>query len=109
MPAWLVRGLAFDRAGVRPAVAVRTGLAVLVPLVVGVSVGHPAEGAQAAAGALPVGVAAMTGALGPPHGLMGATTAGMSGSTSVGSLVAGHPVATVPLLAVWGFVAGLMV
>src|SRR4051794_2721366 len=109
MPAWLVRGLAFDRAGVHPAVAVRTGLAVLVPLVVGIAVGHPAEGAQAAAGALPVGVAAMTGAFGPPTGLMVATTAGMTVSTFVGSLVAGHPVATVPLLALWGFVAGLMV
>src|SRR4051794_7262051 len=109
MPAWLVRGLAFDRAGVHPAVAVRTGLAVLVPLVVGIAVGHPAEGAQAAAGALPVGVAAMTGAFGPPTGLMVATTVGMTVSTFVGSLVAGHPVAMVSLLALWGFVAGLMV
>src|SRR6059058_3789792 len=78
-------------------------------MVVGIAVGHPAEGAQAAAGALPVGVAAMTGSFGPPTGLMVATTAGMALSTFVGSLVAGHPVVMVPTLALWGFVAGLMV
>jgi len=109
VPAWFSRSLAFNRSGLRPVAGIRAGLGVVVPLAVGSAVGHPAEGAQAAAGALPVGVAAMTGAFGPPTALMLATTAGMTMSTFVGSLVAGHPAATVPTLAVWGFAAGLMV
>src|SRR4051812_18915794 len=65
---------------------------------------------MAAAGALPVGVAAMTGSLPTaPTGLLIATTLGMSLSTFVGSLCAGHEAAVVVTLAVWGFVAGLMV
>ena len=109
VPAWLARSLAFNRSGLRPGAGIRAGLGVVLPLAVGSAVGHPAEGAQAAAGALPVGVAAMTGAFGPPTGLMVATTLGMTVSTFVGSLVAGHPVAAVPTLVVWGFAAGLMV
>ncbi|HET6816384.1 MAG TPA: FUSC family protein [Mycobacteriales bacterium] len=108
-PEWLVRALAFDRARLRPAAGARAGLGVLVPLVVGVVAGHPAAGAQAAAGALPVGVAAMTGTFGPPTALLIGTTAGMAVSTFVGSLVAGHAVPMVALLTLWGFAAGLMV
>jgi uncharacterized membrane protein YccC len=65
---------------------------------------------MAAAGALPVGVAAMTGSLPTaPVGLLVATTVGMSVSTFVGSLCAGHEAAVVVTLVVWGFVAGLLV
>ncbi|HET7531426.1 MAG TPA: FUSC family protein [Mycobacteriales bacterium] len=109
VPAWLTRSLAFNRSGLRPAAGIRAGVGVLVPLAIGSAAGHPAEGAQAAAGALPVGVAAMTGAFGPPTALMLATTVGMTVSTFAGSLVAGHPVATVLALAVWGFAAGILV
>jgi uncharacterized membrane protein YccC len=109
VPAWVARSLAFNRSGLRPAAGIRAGIGVVVPLAVGSAVGHPAEGAQAAAGALPVGVAAMTGAFGPPTALMSATTVGMTVSTFAGSLLAGHPAATVPALALWGFAAGLMV
>ena len=108
LPPALARALAFDRAGLAPGAAVRSALGVVVPLVVGAATGHPADGAMAAAGALPVGVAAMTGTLGAaPAGLLIATTVGMSLSTFVGSLCAGHEPAVVATLAVWGFAAGL--
>jgi uncharacterized membrane protein YccC len=78
--------------------------------VVGAAAGYPADGAIAAAGALPVGVAAISGDLPtPPIGLLVTTTIGMSVSTFVGSLCAGHVVAVIVTLAVWGFAAGLLV
>ena len=110
LPPALARALAFDRGGVAPGAAARSALGVVVPLVVGSATGHPADGAMAAAGALPVGVAAMTGTLGfAPAGLLVTTTAGMSISTFVGSLCAGHEAAVVASLALWGFAAGLFV
>ena len=110
VPPALARALAFDRGGLAPGPAVRSALGLIVPLVVGAGTGHPADGAMAAAGALPVGVAAMTGTLGAgPAGLLVATTIGMSLSTFVGSLCAGHEAAVAAALAVWGFAAGLFV
>lgn len=108
-PPWLSRALAIDRSGLHPYDALRAALGVVVPLAVGVAAGHPTEGAQAAVGALPVGVAEMTGSFTPPTGLMLTTTAGMSLATFVGSLTAGHRPALVAALAVIGFIAGLLV
>lgn len=110
LPAGVGRALAFDRAGLAPGRAARAALAVGLPLVVGAASGHPAEGAMAAAGALPVGVAAMSSASpATPTGLLLATTLGMSLSTFLGSLGAGHPAAVAGALVVWGFVGGLLV
>src|SRR5438270_776863 len=65
---------------------------------------------RTAAGALPVGVAATSATLPTaPVGLLLATTCGMAVSTFVGSLCAGHEVAVVVTLAIWGYVAGLLV
>lgn len=101
--------LAFDRAGLAPVDGLRAAAGVVVPLVVGVAAGHPAEGAQAAVGALPVGIAELTGAFRAPLGLMLATSAGMTASTFVGSLTAGRPAAAVAVLALVGLMAGLLV
>ena len=110
LPTAIVRALAFDRNGLAPAAAIRSALGVTAPLVLGAAAGHPADGAIAAAGALPVGVAAMSSELpAPPIALLLTTTAGMALSTFVGSLCAGHAAAVVVTLAVWGFVAGLLV
>ena len=110
LPSALARALAFERSGLDPVAALRAALGVTTPLVIGAAAGYPAEGAMAAAGALPVGVAAMSGELPtPPVGLLVATTIGMSVSTFVGSLCAGHVVAVTVTLAIWGFAAGLLV
>src|SRR5690348_11235673 len=91
LPAGVGRALAFDPAGLAPGRAARAALGVGLPLVVGAWTGHPADGAMAAAGALPVGVAAMSSSSPTsPTGLLLATTAGMSVSTFIGSLCAGH-------------------
>ena len=105
----VMRALSFDRAGLAPLPALRSALGVATPLVLGAATGHPADGAMAAAGALPVGVAAMTGTVTAPTGLLLATSLGMAASTFVGSLCAGHPAAVLASLAVWGYVAGLFV
>lgn len=110
MPPAVARALAFDPSQLAPAAAIRSALGVTTPLVIGAAAGHPADGAIAAVGALPVGVAAMTGDLPvAPVGLLVATTIGMAASTFVGSLCSGHVAAVVITLALWGFVAGLMV
>src|SRR3954454_11440612 len=110
VPPGVGRALAFDRAGLAPGRAARAALGVGLPLVVGAWTGHPADGAMAAAGALPVGVAAMSSSsAATPTGLLLATTAGMSISTFVGSLCAGHAAAVATALALWGFLAGLLV
>src|SRR3954464_4493526 len=110
VPPGVGRALAFDRAGVAPRRAPRAALGDGLPLVVGAWTGHPADGAMAAAGALPVGVAAMSSSsAATPTGLLLATTAGMSISTFVGSLCAGHEAAVATALALWGFLAGLLV
>ncbi|HET6909640.1 MAG TPA: FUSC family protein [Mycobacteriales bacterium] len=104
------RALAFDRGGLAPAAALRSALGVATPLVIGAAAGHPADGAMAAAGALPVGVAAMSGDQpAPPLALLLSTTVGMSLSTFVGSLCAGHVGAVLATLVAWGFFSGVLV
>src|SRR3954462_7360359 len=110
LPAGLGRALAFNRAGLAPGRATRAGLGVGLPLAIGAAPGHPADGAMAAAGALPVGVAAMSSSSPTsPTSLLVATTTGMALSTFVGSLCAGHAAAVAVALALWGFAAGLLV
>ena len=108
-PAWLTRALALDRTGLQPAAGARAAVGIALPLLIGTAVGHAPEGAQAAAGALPAGVAAMTARFRPPTALMVTTTAGMALSTFVGSLVAGHEPLLLVALTLWGFAAGLVV
>ena len=110
LPAGVGRALAFNRAALAPGRATRAALGVGVPLVIGAATGHPADGAMAAAGALPVGVAAMSSSSPTsPTSLLVATTTGMALSTFVGSMCAGHAAAVAVALALWGFAAGLLV
>jgi uncharacterized membrane protein YccC len=99
--------VAVDRAGFAPLLALRGAAGVAIPFAVGSALGHPAEGAIAAAGALPAGVAGMGGVPGRNTGVIAATAVGMSVSTFIGGLVAGHLGPTLFVLAVWGFLAGL--
>ncbi|HVS67865.1 MAG TPA: FUSC family protein [Mycobacteriales bacterium] len=99
--------LAVDRSGFAPVLALRAAAGVAIPFAVGAAVGHPAEGAIAAAGALPAGAAGMGGGPGSSARVMTATAVGMAISTFVGGLVAGHLAPTLVVLAVWGFAAGL--
>jgi uncharacterized membrane protein YccC len=104
-----VNALAIDRAGFAPVLALRGAAGVAIPFAVGAAVGHPAEGAIAAAGALPAGVAGFGGGTGSRANVMLGTAAGMAISTFVGGLVAGHLAPTLVVLLVWGFAAGIVV
>jgi uncharacterized membrane protein YccC len=101
--------LAIDRTGFAPVLGLRGAAGVAIPFAVGAGVGHPAEGAIAAAGALPAGVAGFAGGFRSRATTIAATAAGMAISTFVGGLVAGHVAATIAVLVVWGFAAGISV
>lgn len=103
----IASAIAVDRRGFAPLLALRAAAGVTIPFAVGAAVGHPAEGAIAAAGALPAGIAGMGGSTGANTGVIAATAVGMAVSTFVGSMVAGHLAATAGVLALWGFAAGL--
>jgi uncharacterized membrane protein YccC len=103
----VTNAIAVDRRGFAPIVALRGAAGVAIPFAVGTAVGHPAEGAIAAAGALPAGVAGMGGTAGTRAGVITATALGMAVSTFVGGLAAGHLAPTLAVLAIWGFAAGL--
>jgi hypothetical protein len=109
MRAAVLSALAIDRAGFAPVAALRGAAGVAIPFAVGAAVGHPAEGAIAAAGALPTGIVGLTGGSRSRTTTIGATAAGVAVSTFVGGLVAGHLSATIIVLAFWGFGAGISV
>jgi uncharacterized membrane protein YccC len=105
----VLSALAIDRAGFAPAIALRGAAGVAIPFAVGAAVGHPTEGAIAAAGALPAGVAGFGGGFRSRANVMVETATGMAVSTFVGGLVAGHFTPTIAVLIVWGFAAGIVV
>jgi uncharacterized membrane protein YccC len=101
--------LVVDRSAFAPVLALRAAAGVTIPFAVGAAVGHSAEGAIAAAGALPAGVAAFGGGFRSRANVMLASAVGMAVSTFVGGLVAGHFTPTIAVLVVWGFAAGITV
>jgi hypothetical protein len=101
--------LAIDRTGFAPIIALRGAAGVAIPFGIGAALGHPAEGAIAAAGALPAGVAGFGGGFRSRAATMLATAVGMAVSTFVGGLVAGHLGPTLAVLVVWGFAGGIVV
>ncbi|HWB68079.1 MAG TPA: hypothetical protein VG708_14745, partial [Mycobacteriales bacterium] len=103
------RALAINRAGFEPVAAVRAAAGIAIPLAIGAGLNHPAEGAIAAAGALPAGVASMSGGFRSRVPLVAVTSLGMAISTFAGGLVAGHFGWLLAALAVWGFVGGIAV
>jgi hypothetical protein len=101
--------LSIDRAAFAPVIALRGAAGVAIPFGIGAALGHPTEGAIAAAGALPAGIAGFGGGFRSRANTMLATSVGMAASTFVGGLVAGHLPATLVVLLVWGFTAGIVV
>ena len=93
-----------------PARAVRAGLGVALPLVVGWLSGHMQYGAYAALGALPAGVTSFQGEARGRVAAVALATAGMALSTFVGaSAASASPWLMVPIIAAWGYLAGLSV
>jgi hypothetical protein len=105
----VLSALAIDRTGFAPIIALRGAAGVAIPFGIGAALGHPAEGAIAAAGALPAGVAGFGGGFRSRAATMLATAVGMAVSTFVGGLVAGHLGPTLAVLVVWGFAGGIVV
>lgn len=101
--------LRVDTSALRPAAATKASLGVVMPLIAGVAAGQPAAGAMAAFGALSVGVAIITAGPRTPIGTLLAASAGMGAATFAGSLAGLVPPVHLALLAVAGFVAGLLV
>ena len=95
-----------------PAVGRALGLAggVLLPLLLGVLVGHPADGVFAALGALLAGLASLQGVTRTRMSAVAVAGVGVAVSTFVGGTVAyAQPWALVPVIMLWGYVAGLTV
>lgn len=95
-------------AGARRAFAIAGGVA--LPLLIGVITHHPAEGVFAALGALLAGLASFQGVTRTRLSAVGVAGVGAAISTFVGSAVAAaQPWALIPVIAIWGYVAGLAV
>jgi hypothetical protein len=107
--AGVANALAIDRSGFAPVAALRAAVGVTVPFAIGAAVGHSAEGAIAAAGALPAGVVGFGGGFRSRAATIVAAGVAMALSTFVGGLVAGHVGAILVVLVVWGFAAGIVV
>jgi uncharacterized membrane protein YccC len=89
--------------------AVKAALGVIIPLMIGVTIHQPAAGAAASFGALTVGVAIITAGPRTPVRTLLAASAGIGAATFIGSVAGLVPVAHLLLLAVCGFLAGLLV
>ena len=95
-----------------PAVGRALGLAggVLLPLLLGVVLGHTADGVFAALGALLAGLASLQGVTRTRMSAVAVAGIGTAVSTFVGGTVAyAQPWALVPVIMLWGYVAGLTV
>ena len=98
-----------DRAGLRPAVALKATAGVVIPLIAGIAAGYPLVGATAAFGALSVGYPLVTSGPRTPFGTMLAISLGMGTATFVGAVSGLVPAVHLLVLAAAGFVAGLLV
>jgi uncharacterized membrane protein YccC len=94
--------------GARRALAVAGG--VLLPLLIGVIAGRPVDGVFAALGALLAGLASFQGVTRTRLSAVGVAGLGTAVSTFVGGTVAAwHPWALIPVIALWGYAAGLAI
>ena len=93
-----------------PARAARVTLGVVLPLIVGWQSGHLTYGAFMALGALPAGFASFQGATRSRVVAVVVASLGMAVSTFVGTVAAATaPWLLVPIIGVWGYLAGLSV
>jgi hypothetical protein len=98
--------LIFDWTKFLPKAALRCVPAIAIPLIVGISVGHPRQGLMAAAGAFTVGFGTFQELRGSRITPLLAAAIGMCVSSWVGS-VAGHSDVSIILIsALWGFLYG---
>ena len=98
-----------ERSALRPVAAVKAALGVVIPLMIGLAVHQPAAGAAASFGALTVGVAIITAGPRTPVRTLLAASVGIGAATFLGSVAGLVPAAHLVLLAVFGFLAGLLV
>ena len=90
--------------------ALAIAAAVVAPLLIGVLVGQPVDGVFAALGALLAGLASLQGVTRTRLTAVGVAGVGAAISTFVGATVAeAAPLALIPVVMVWGLVAGLAV
>ncbi len=106
--ALLTATVALDRRQIAVGTAARCCIGVGVPLLVGTAVDQVAHGVAAAAGALVVGFATFQGAYRTRAQVVLLACLGVALSTFVGAL-AGHALwSAIAVVAVWGFVSGLL-
>jgi len=96
------------RAALAPARGLRLAAGVMLPLSLGVLLGHPQYGVYAALGALPSGFAAMFGEGRKRAGAVALAAAGMALGAFVGALAAANPPLLVLVAAVFAYAAGIV-
>lgn len=104
----LAATVAVDRSRIAAGSAGRCVVGVGVPLLIGTATGHAGHGVAAAAGALVVGFATFQGGYRTRAQVVLLSCLGVAISTFVGA-VAGHALwAAIALVAVWGFLGGML-
>jgi hypothetical protein len=96
----------FDWSKFSPEAALRCVPAIAIPLVIGVSTGHPRQGIMAAAGAFSVGFGSFQELRHSRTAPMLVAAIGMCVSSWIGSIAGHSHLATVLISALWGFLYG---
>jgi uncharacterized membrane protein YccC len=96
------------RAALAPVRGLRLAAGVMLPLALGVLLGHPQYGVYAALGALPSGFAAMFGRGRKRAGGVALAAAGMGLGAFVGALAAGNPPLLILTAAAFAYAAGIV-
>jgi uncharacterized membrane protein YccC len=106
---WLREIVRVDRSRLAVAAAVPSAAGYSVPLVAGLAAGHVADGVAASAGALIVGFANLGGRYRVRSATLLAATVAAGVAVLAGGLAGPSGLATVALMGLWGFAAGLLV
>ena len=96
------------RSALAPVRGLRLAAGVMLPLALGVWLGHPQYGVYAALGALPSGFAAMFGEGRKRAGAVALAATGMALGAFVGALAAANPPLLILVAAVFAYVAGIV-
>ncbi|HEU5427440.1 MAG TPA: FUSC family protein [Actinocrinis sp.] len=96
------------RSALAPARGIRLAVGVVLPLTLGVCLGHYEYGVYAALGALPSGFAAMVGEERKKPAAVALASAGMALGTFVGALAANAPIPLILFIAAFAYAAGLV-
>ena len=101
--------LRLDPSLLAPATALSSAIGYAIPLAIGLATHHLADGVAASAGALIVGFANFGGSYRVRAGVLLVTTATAGVAALVGGLAGPSAAATVIVMSLWGFGAGLLV